>query len=312
MPAVRIPPVEMSGRRQTGQHAALAPRDAVPPSSIAARDPETGGRLPALAGDTGVREGYPGGYSASMASVEVERPFSPTELGLPRLTSPDLQELPQSWQELVREAPRQRRGEYGGSYRPDPEMSAEWAASMGGGSSEDWSYSLAGDEMATPARRRTRRWPLLVTVLLMLLLAMNLGVLVVARPDLCPVSQCSTLSAKAHQYLPFLAQPTPTTPAVSGQPTSISINVVSGKSATASLQFKDISTGSVSWSAATGLSWVSVSPNRGAAQPGDSVALTLTADASAISAGTYNTTLTITAEGETVRVPVTISVQAGS
>lgn len=312
MGAIRIPPPDMSARRQTGQHPALAPADGASYFPPAAVGRETGGRLPALADDFDGQRGYTDGFSASLASVEVERPFSPTELGLPRLTSPDLQELPPSWQDLVRDAPRQRRGEYGGSYRPEPEMSAEWAASMADGSVGDWSYAPEGDDMAAPAPRRKRRWPMLVGVLLILLLVMNVGVLVVARPDLCPVSQCGSLSAKAHQYLPFLAQPTPTIAAVSGQPTAINISVAAGKSATVSLQFKDVSTGAVSWSAATSLSWVSVSPSRGAAQPGDSVPLTLTADASTISAGKYTTTLTITAEGQVVRVPVTITVQAAS
>ncbi|HKS70134.1 MAG TPA: hypothetical protein VJQ45_06925, partial [Ktedonobacterales bacterium] len=61
-----------------------------------------------------------------------------------------------------------------------------------------------------------------------------------------------------------------------------------------------------------GLSWVSVSPSRGSLQPGESVNLTLTADASTISAGKYPTTLTISSEGQVTRVPVIITVKAGS
>ena len=306
MPAIRIPPPEAGERWQTGQHPAIGQ--------------ETGGRLPALLDDFGDRQDYTGGYSGPRESVEVERPFSPTELGLPRLTSPDLQELPPSWQELVREAPRQRRGEYGGSYRPEPDMSAEWAidpaAGGGNGNGADWSYAPEGGDlgnMGAANRRGPRRWLMRLGVVIVLLLVVNVGALVVARPDLCPVSACSSLSAKAHQYLPFLAQATPTTPAVSGQPATISITVAPDKSATASLKFKDVSPGSVTWSAAVAsLNWVSVSPSRGSLQAGDSVSLTLTANASGISAGPYSATLTITAENQVVHVPVTIAVQAGS
>ncbi len=311
VPAIRIPPPDMGTRRQTGQQPAFTPGDGARQLPSTAFGQETGGRLPALADDFGDRQGHNGDYSASLESVEVERPFSPTELGLPRLTSPDLQELPPSWQELVREAPRQRRGEYGGSYRAGPEMSAEWAIEAPDGSAGDWNYAFSDGDMAAAAPRRKRRWPMRLALVVVLLVVVSLGALAVARPDLCPVSQCNSLSAAAHQYLPFLAQPT-TSPEVSGQPTAVSITVAAGKSATVSLQFKDISTGSVNWTAATGLKWVSVSPSRGAVQSGGSVSLTLTADASAITPGKYSTTLTITAQGQVIHVPITITVQAGS
>lgn len=309
IPAIRIPPPETEGRWQTGQQRALSPvAEVAPPLAGDMRDADD--------------EGYTGSYSASLESVEIERPFSPTELGLPRLTSPDLRELPASWQELVRDAPRQQRGEYGGSYRAEQDALAQWSADLpgGDGAGAEWGYPADGAEGASPwadgarGKRsgRPRRWLRRVAIVILLLVVVNVGALVVTRPDLCPVSACQSLSDKAHQYLPFLAQPSPTPPAVSGAPATVGINVAAGRSATTSLTFKDVSSGAVTWSASTGLTWVSVSPSRGSLQAGGSVTLTLTADASQVSAGTYSTTLTINSEGQVTRVPVTITVKAAS
>ena len=306
MPAIRIPPPQQDGHWQTGQQRALSPVAEV---------------APLLADDMRDRqdEGYTGNYSAPLDSVEIERPFSPTELGLPRLTSPDLRELPASWQDLVRDAPRQQRGEYGGSYRSEQEALAQWSAELPEGAGADWGYPPDSAEGASSwagggdARsRHPRRWLRRVAIVILLLVVVNVGALVVTRPDLCPISACQSLSDKAHQYLPFLAQPSPTPPAVSGAPATVSITVASGKSATAALSFKDVSSGAVTWSASVGLSWASVSPSRGSLQPGESENLTLTADASKIGAGKYPTMLTISSGGQVMRVPVTITVKAGS
>lgn len=286
--------------------------------------------MPPLAGDPSEGDDYTGGYSAALDSVESERPFSPTELGLPRLTSPDLRELPVSWQELVRDAPRQRRGEYGGSYRAQQDEQGQWSMELPeSGNSTGWGYPGASAEMpsqwaddqqawasgapgAQGGQRRRRHWVRWLVVVILLLLVVNLGALVVARPDLCPVSQCASLSTKAHQYLPFLGQPSPTAAVVSGAPATVSISVAPGASGTASLSFTDVNSSAVVWSASTTLSWVSVSPNRGSLTPGESATITLTADAHGIAANTYTTTLTISTPGQVLRVPVSITVKAAS
>jgi hypothetical protein len=309
VPAIRIPAPEANGLARTGQQPAISLEEAG--RRLATPDQqESHGRLPALGGDFGDQDGYTGAYSRPMDSDELERPFSPTELGLPRLTSPDLQEMPPSWQELVREAPRQRRGEYGGSFGASQEASAEWAVEMPDDNGENWALGVRDERGAgVPRARRPRHWVRWL-MLAAMLLVISLGVLVVERPDVCPVAQCRALSTTAQQYLPFLTQATPTPATVGGQPTAINISVATNKSATALLTFKDVSQGTVSWSAATDLGWVATSPNEGTLQPGGSVDLKVTANASGISPGTYTATLTIKTAAQTVKIPVTIVVTA--
>jgi hypothetical protein len=78
-----------------------------------------------------------------------QRPFSPTQLGLPRLTSPAMEGMPPSWQELVSgklpayHAPNgsQRHGQDGAEIA---DWQAEANGAWGGAESDAWGQSLPG------------------------------------------------------------------------------------------------------------------------------------------------------------------------
>jgi hypothetical protein len=266
----------------------------------------------------------------------MERPFSPTQLGLPRLTSPDLQDLPPSWQELIREAPRYGIDAGRPAWRDDTSAgeSAEWSVQ-----DPAWGYSAESEALpargerrarrhsaallepdeedgqwpeeeawATSRKRRPRRWVGRLVVVVLLLLVLNVGALAVMRPDLCPVSQCQLVSAKAHDLLPFLGQATPA-PAVGELPPTVAITVPAGKAASAVVSFTNVASGAITWSAHTDLDWLTVNPVTGSLQPGDSATLTLTATASGISRGTFTTALKITVSGRTTTVSITLTVK---
>ncbi|MFI5274681.1 MAG: hypothetical protein ACHQ4H_16745, partial [Ktedonobacterales bacterium] len=345
LPAVRVPPGEQSESWLTSYGPAVRPGNAeAPPHTNGANGgyADSGSRLPPMGDDSRELDAWSGGYSSEMAGFTDEQPISPTALGLPRLTSPDLQELPPSWQELVRGAPRQKRGEYVTSQRtPAAEASGEWSSVE----APAWSYRNDSVELAAHDGRRAiknpnprdaagddgsywgddqewtngakaakssrpRRWVRPVVMIVLLLLVVNLGALVVLRPDLCPVAQCQVVSAKAHHYLPFLGAATATPAVISGQPAAIKLTAASGASASSTVVFNDVSAESVTWSATTGLSWVSAEPGRGSILAGKQTQFTLTAAAKGITPGAYATTLTLTVAGRTVRIPVSITVTA--
>lgn len=350
MPAVRAPAAAPNG----GGFGDSTRMPAVRPDGDLGANGQRAGAisLPPMADDSREMESWTGGFTAIGdapvgESIEMERPFSPTELGLPRLTSPDLRDLPPSWQELVREAPRYGIDAGKPAWRNDISTgeSAEWSVQA-----PAWGYDGESEELAAHngqrATRRSsrgrnsraieplaseeemgwaddsiwnsgvedtagqprRRWPRRVALVLMLLLALNAAGLAVLRPDLCPISQCQVVSDTAHQYLPFLGQATPTA-AVGELPATVAITVPTGRSASAVVTFKSVASGAITWSARSDLKWLTVNPVTGSLQPGDSAMLTLTVNAAGIKPGTYSASLTITATGQTLKVPVTITVK---
>ncbi|HEU5441466.1 MAG TPA: protein kinase [Ktedonobacterales bacterium] len=350
MPAVRVPAAAPNG----GGFGDSTRMPAVRPDGDLNANGQRAGAIsfPPMADDSREMEIWTGGFTAigdaaAGESVEMERPFSPTELGLPRLTSPDLRDLPPSWQELVREAPRYGIDAGKPAWRDETSAgeSAEWSVQAPAwgydGESEelaahngqhatmrssrgrnsrpvepmaseeelDWAddsiwSSGAADAMGQPRRR----WPRRVALVLMLVLVLNAAGLAVLRPDLCPISQCQAVSDTAHQYLPFLGQATPAS-AVGELPPAVAVTVPTGRSASAVVTFKSVAGGAITWSARSDLKWLTINPVTGSLQPGDSAMLTLTVNATDIKPGAYSATLTITASGQTIKVPVTITVK---
>ena len=187
------------------------------------------------------------------------RGFSPTQLGLPRLTSPTLGSMPPSWQEIISspmpavDSPRRwRPGGMADSgqldsmpqtpWRSNPNLnpnqwsqeSGEWPGpnsgpvgwmdsgmqpQVSGGAAKmmpNWQEAnrvppeddlLFDSRLAKKSRIRTGGKSGLLprlALLLLLLSVFDVAAVEVARPDLCPISACISLSNKLHQAVPFL------------------------------------------------------------------------------------------------------------
>jgi len=164
----------------------------------------------------------------------------------------------------------------------------------------------------TAVRRKNRRWVRRLALLLVLVLLVDIAVLVVARPDLCPSAGCRDLSALIHEKLPMLSQPATPAPApVSATPSVVTLTSAASKSATAKVTVKSNAAGPVAMQAAAGLSWLSVTPASVPLAPGGTAQLTVTAKPAGIKAGTYTSTITLTVGAAVYTVPVTIVVTAG-
>lgn len=333
---------------------------------------EYSGQLASDSGGYGSGNGYTGEYGAQY-SGDLDshypadgRPFSATQLGLPRLTSPALMEQPPSWQEILADsgglpggmaartsgAPNAA-GERAPSWQdagesmwqpavqapprqesPMPQhVEAEW---MGTGIPGSWGAPPAEsagkrkkgkrakhDEpedsgfdddrvwtVGTTAVRPRRRWPRKLALLMLFIILIDLAALLVLRPDLCPNQSCRALSASLRQHL-GLTQNTPATPSFTTIPSSITLTVAAGKSASPSLTVNNATRDNAAWKASVGLSWITVNPTNGTLAANSAVALTLTAKPTGIKAGTYKTSITITLTGatpQTVTIPVTIKV----
>lgn len=310
---------------------------------------------------------YTGEYTGVEAAVGSDgiaqdgdmRPFSPTQLGLPRLTNPALNGMPPSWQEIVADAPDEPWGaqpnEISGPqmpWRSNPSSSGrEWT--MNGGSQwepqpaaargiwdapkmgaaspsipnvagERWqpaqktgaadpSSLFDGDRVWTNgsnALKKHHRWRSPLAVLIVLILVVGALIVVVVRPDLCPISGCRTISNKVHQAAPFLpgastAVPNPLTIS----PSMLSISTSSGKSATATVTVKNSGSDTVAWKVTTqGQSWLSVNPASGTLSQAGSTPLTVTAAPTKVAPGTYAGALVITTDQGATTIPISIVV----
>jgi hypothetical protein len=164
----------------------------------------------------------------------------------------------------------------------------------------------------TAVRRKNRRWVRRLALLLVLVLLVDMIVLVVARPDLCPSAGCRDLSALIHEKLPMLSRPATPAPApVSATPSVVTLTSAASKSATAKVTVKNNAAGPVAMQAAAGLSWLSVTPASVPLAPSGTAQLTVTAKPAGIKAGTYTSTITLTVGAAVLTVPVTIVVTAG-
>jgi hypothetical protein len=164
--------------------------------------------------------------------------------------------------------------------------------------------------VGTTAVRPHRRWPRKLALLMLFIILIDLAALLVLRPDLCPNQSCRTLSASLRQHL-GLTQNTPVPPSFTTIPSSITLTVAAGKSASPSLTVNNATSDNAAWKASVGLSWITVNPASGTLAANSAVALTLTAKPTGIKAGTYKTSITITLTGatpQTVTIPVTIKV----
>lgn len=166
--------------------------------------------------------------------------------------------------------------------------------------------------IGTTAVRPRRRWPRKLALLLLVIILIDLGALLVLRPDLCPNQNCRALSSTLRHHLGLLQNtPAPTPAPFTVAPNPVTLTVAASKVANASLTVTNASGDSVTWKASAGLPWITLTPASGALAADGTATLTFTAKPTNIKAGTYTTTVTISLTGatpQTVTVPVTIHV----
>jgi serine/threonine protein kinase len=333
-------------------------------------------------------EGYTGEYTGSGYASESEsreldiwpkeklghtsgspsRGFSPTQLGLPRLTNPSLDSgLPQAWQDIVSGVlpPAASNGWNDAAASNgwnDAAASNGWndaAASNGTGNIANWSdgtgfsesLSAYSAQMPQPqaadwfeldsrhgnrrnpgaplipfeeqrvwttgltALGRRSRWTTWLIAILLVVAVINLGLLVVMRPDLCPSStahSCQAISAKAHKLLPFLGgQSIQPAAQLTSSPTAIPLRLATNKkTATAILTLTNAGPTTAHWTASSGSTWLTLDKTSGVLVSKGSVTLTLVAGSAGLSAGPHTTAITITSGSQVLTVPVTVTVTA--
>lgn len=251
--------------------------------------------------------------------------FSPTELGLPRLTSPALRgELPAEWEELLADERLPHRDDFAGGYtgpysaqRPAVESRHTGGhAGTYGGRDDD---AFAADDSfllqrvwtvgATAVRRPRRRWVRTTVLLLLVPLLLSGAGIVVARPELCPISACASASAFVRTHVPLPgATSAPSRLDVPASP--IKLAVTAGGSGTATLRITNRGD-TADWQAASSLPWLTVGPESGTTAAGSTTSLTITAKPVGVNPGTYPATITIGTASQTVSVPVEVTVGAG-
>ncbi len=247
------------------------------------------------------------------------RGFSPTQLGLPRLTSPTLGSMPPSWQEIVSspmpavDSPRRWRPGGGMAdsgqldsmpqtpWRSNPNLdpdqwsqeSGEWPGpnsgpvgwmdsgmqpQVSGGAVKkmpNWQEAnrvppeddlLFDSRLAKKSRIRRRGTSGLLprlALLLLLLSVFDVAAVEVARPDLCPISACVSLSNKLHQAVPFLRGKPPAPPVINAAPSKMEIAATPNTTSTAQVTLANATNASIEWKAAADTTWLTIAPATG-------------------------------------------------
>lgn len=333
-----------------------------------------------------------GGYSEELRAQAPDgdgRPFSPTQLGLPRLTSPVLVEQPPSFHDILAESNQLPRfdggvavgeraptwndagaGMWGGGgsaplmpWRSNPpnggDAGAGWEANgpgawgnapgMSGGmppAAAPWDQPAPADEYAssgkrgkpgrfgrraepdddsgfddervwtvgtTAVRAGRRRGVRKIALFLLLVLLVDMVVVVVARPDLCPTSGCKQVSAFIHQKVPFLHGASIVIPApLVAAPTKLSVNAISGKTATVPFVLTNLGKADIAWKASVALSWLTLNPASGTLSAGAHQPMVVTAKPIGVKPGSYSSNVTVTTDKGDLAVPITIAVAAGA
>jgi hypothetical protein len=201
-------------------------------------------------------------------------------------------------------APARGRGWLGRGQRAEAaDLANEGFFDTGYDDASGWSRGLS--RLRGGRYRSLRKTALFATLILLL----DLCVLVLARPELCPTKGCLLIDQKVHEIAPTLYT-NPALFSLSAQPKSISITVVSGSSATEKLGITNTSDAPVTWRATSALPWVTLGPATGTLKVGASASLTLTARPNGIKPGAYPAEVTIIVGGDTLSIPVQVTVKA--
>jgi hypothetical protein len=164
---------------------------------------------------------------------------------------------------------------------------------------------------------RRSRWTSWLIAILLIVAVINLGLLVVMRPELCPsrtAHSCQAISAKAHKLLPFLGgQNTPPVTQLTSNPTTIALHLAANKkTTTTTLTLTNSGPTTAHWTAQIepATTWLTLDKTSGVLVSKGSVTLTLAAGATGLRTGPHTTAITITSGSQVLIVPVTVTVTA--
>ncbi|HEV2239043.1 MAG TPA: hypothetical protein VGR57_20470, partial [Ktedonobacterales bacterium] len=157
-------------------------------------------------------------------------------------------------------------------------------------------------------RPKTKARPLML--LLLLLMILDGGLVVGIRPDLCPQHACDAAHAKLVHYLPVLTQlQAMFVVPITATPSKGTLSVAAGGTASLALKLTNTSKQVVTWSARTGLPWLTIDATSTALAPASDATITLIVKpAATLAPGAYNTTVVFTVGLASFSVPIQINV----
>jgi hypothetical protein len=172
-----------------------------------------------------------------------------------------------------------------------------------------------------PARRRSTEppersnWLRPVFFGVLPILALALLLLAIARPGVCPGGVCDGFSNAARRAVPALNRlgggVSGASVSMTASPASLQIATAAGAEKGATFSLISAGANNAPWQATATPDWLTVSPASGAISAGTATPITVTAKPTGINPGQYTGSVTITAGGSTLRVPVTITVAIG-
>jgi hypothetical protein len=156
---------------------------------------------------------------------------------------------------------------------------------------------------------RHSRWMRWLIPVILLLVLVDVGLVAVVRPDLCPANSCQAISAKAHKLLPFLSSAA-SKPEISlrASPSTVSLKMAANKTVSETVQLTNSGSAVAHWTALSGFSWLTLDVVKGSLGASSTITLTVTANSKGISPGPHTNAITITAGGKDLIIPVTVTV----
>jgi hypothetical protein len=150
----------------------------------------------------------------------------------------------------------------------------------------------------------------LVILILVAFALVELAGFSVARPDLCVTHACAIVAGQIQKFVPNLQIPGAPAP-IAFAPTTISVSATTNGAGSSQVKLTNTGSRAVTWSAATTLVWVSVSPTSGALAKGAQATVTLTAHPNGVAPGSYSAGLVVSAATGQSSMPLSLTVTSG-
>lgn len=159
--------------------------------------------------------------------------------------------------------------------------------------------------------KRRPKAPFFTIVALLALTTLELAGIAVVRPDICVTHACSIVAKYVHHLAPGLQLPGVTAP-VQISPVVPQVSVLVGGVKKASFALANSSVDPITWSATPTLSWMTVSPSKGALSGHGTVMLTVTVAPQGVAPGIYTGALAIYVGAGVSEEPVVVTVKPGA
>jgi serine/threonine protein kinase len=156
--------------------------------------------------------------------------------------------------------------------------------------------------------RRRSKTPFLIILTLLILTGMELTGLAVMRPDICVTHACTVVANEVRHYIPNLRLPG-ITAAVRINPTVPAVSVVEGSSGQTAFTLVNTSADPINWSVSATLSWMTISPARGALVGHGNMPITVTVKPYGVAPGVYTGGMTVIAGYGQVVEPIVVTVK---